>query len=297
MERALVLGAGGLAAIAWETGLLAGLARLAPDLPAADLVVGTSAGSTVAAQLGGPRGLEELVAAQRDPRTAELHPGSDPAHRRRRDEVWETLAAAVDPLDGRRRAGRLALDTATVPEPVRRAVIAARLAGADWPVRPLRIPAIDAESGELVVFDRDSGVSLVDAVAASCAVPAMWPPVTIGGRRYVDGGVRSGTNVDLAADAARVVVLQVGEPRPDDESAAAAEDPSRVLVVRPDDAFAQARGDDPLDPGVRPGCVAAGLAQAAAVLDAVRAHWSAAAPVASGGGAPAAAGAAPADRV
>jgi NTE family protein len=274
MQRALVLGAGGLAAIAWETGVLAGLARLGVRLAEADVVVGTSAGSTVAAQLGGPRSLEQLVAAQLDPHTDELRPGGDPEHRRRRDEVWETLAAAADPLEGRRRAGRIALETATVPEPVRRAVIEARLAGADWPARPLRIPAVDAESGELVVFDRDAGVALVDAVAASCAVPAMWPPVTIGARRYVDGGVRSGTNVDLAADADRVVVLQAGDARPDDASAAAAEDAARVLVLRPTEAFAAARGDDPLDPAVRPGCVRAGLEQAATVVDQVRAFWA-----------------------
>lgn len=274
MQRALVLGAGGLAAIAWETGLLAGLARLGVDLTAADLVVGTSAGSTVAAQLGGPRALEELVAAQLDAHTAELDPGDDPGTRRRRDEVWDALAAADDPLDGRRLAGRIALATPTVSEPVRRAVIEARLAGADWPARPLRIPAVDAESGALVVFDRDAGVPLVDAVAASCAVPAMWPPVTIGGRRYVDGGVRSGVNVDLAAGADRVVVLQAGEPRPDDESTAAMEDARRVLVLCPTEAFGVARGDDPLDPAVRPGCVRAGLEQAAEVADAVRLHWA-----------------------
>jgi NTE family protein len=275
VARALVLGAGGLAAIAWETGLLAGLARRGVDLAGVGLVVGTSAGSTVAAQLGGPRSLEELVAAQLDAHTDELPPGDDPGHRRRREEVWETLAAATDPLEGRRRAGRIALATPTVPEPVRRAVIEARLAGADWPARPLRIPAVDADSGELVVFDRDAGVPLVDAVAASCAVPAMWPPVTIGGRRYVDGGVRSGTNVDLAAAAERVVVLQAGEPRPDEAPEAVA-DPLRVLVLRPTEAFAAARGDDPLDPAVRPGCVRAGLDQAEAVVDLVRAHWAAA---------------------
>jgi NTE family protein len=279
MHRALVLGAGGLAAIAWETGLLAGLLEQGIDLTDADLVVGTSAGSTVAAQLGGPRSLPELVAAQLDPETAEIDPGHDPRRTAVRAAVWDVMAEDGDAEDKRRRVGRIALDTPTVDEPTRRAVIAARLAGADWPERPLLIPAIDAESGALVVFDRHAGVGLVDAVAASCAVPAMWPPVTIGGRRYVDGGVRSGTNADLAAAADVRIVLQSGVPRPDDAvTVGPLDDGPDLLVLRPDDAYVAARGDDPLDPAVRPGCVRAGLAQAERVAEDVAAVWSAVRP-------------------
>ena len=80
------------------------------------------------------------------------------------------------------RIGTVALATQTVPESVRRQVIAQRLPSHDWPERVLRLTAIDTATGELVVFDRDSGVGLVDAVAASCAVPGAWPPVTIDGR-------------------------------------------------------------------------------------------------------------------
>jgi len=71
------------------------------------------------------------------------------------------------------------------------------------------VTAVDAATGEFRTFDRDSGVPLVQAVAASCAVPGVYPPVTIGGRRYVDGGMRSAANVDLAAGVERVVVLAV----------------------------------------------------------------------------------------
>jgi NTE family protein len=282
MQRALVLGAGGLAAIAWETGLLAGLVRHGVDLTDADLVVGTSAGSTVAAQLGGSRSLDELVAAQLDPVSKELAPDRDPVRTAERAAVWETLAEGGDPLAARRRMGAIALASPTVDESVRRAVIAARLQDADWPERPLLVPAVDAATGELVVFDRDAGASLVDAVAASCAVPGLWPPVTIGARQYVDGGVRSGTNADLAREAELIVVLQAGEPRPDDAAAVGPLEPGAdgqgVLVVRPDDAFLAARGDDPLDPAVRPGCVRAGLAQAGRLAAAVGARWDAARP-------------------
>ena len=279
MQRALVLGAGGLAAIAWETGLLAGLARCGVDLSGAELVVGTSAGSTVAAQLGGPRDLEALVRAQLDPATSELTPDRDPASVAARAAVWDDLARGGDVLAARRRVGAIALAAPTVDEATRRAVIEARLHGADWPARPLLVPAVDAATGELVVFRREDGVPLADAVAASCAVPVTWPPVTIRGRRYVDGGVRSGTNADLARDADRVVVLQAGDARPDDAAAVGplVEGP-HLLVLRPDTAYETARGDDPLDPAVRPGCVRAGLAQAARVAAAVAAVWGVDAP-------------------
>ena len=79
------------------------------------------------------------------------------------------------------RIGAVALATKTVPETVRREVIAQRLPSHDWPDRVLRVTAIDTATGEFVVFDRDSGVGLIDAVAASCAVPGAWPPVTIAG--------------------------------------------------------------------------------------------------------------------
>ena len=109
--------------------------------------------------------------------------------------------------------------TETVPEPVRREVIAQRLPSHDWPDRALRITAIDTATGELVVFDRGSGVQLVDAVAASCAVPGAWPPVTIAGRRYMDGGVASSVNLGVARDCDAAVVLVPSAPTPHRRSA------------------------------------------------------------------------------
>src|SRR6185295_19184110 len=103
--------------------------------------------------------------------------------------------------------GAVAQSTATVTEGARRDVIAQRLPSRDWPDQILRISAIDTATGELIVFDRDSGVGLVDAVAASCAVPGVWPPVTIGERRYMDGGVGSSVNMELANDCGVAVVL------------------------------------------------------------------------------------------
>src|SRR5690606_14991554 len=121
------------------------------------------------------------------------------------DKVGGDLAAA------RRRIGAYALRSETVPAAQRRAIIAARLplplAPHPWPERWLGITAVDAETGEHRLFDRASGVDLVAAVAASCSVPGAWPVVHIDGRPYMDGGIRSITNADLAMAAAHVLVV------------------------------------------------------------------------------------------
>jgi NTE family protein len=119
------------------------------------------------------------------------------------------------------------------------------------------------------VFDRHCGVGLVAAVAASCAVPGIWPPVSIDGRRYVDGGVRSSDNADLAAGFARVVVLApmgFESPLPSALPLAGAvdqlrRDGSRVAVVVPDTPSRAAIGTNPLDPTTRGPAVRAGREQ------------------------------------
>src|SRR5206468_7208827 len=111
----------------------------------------------------------------------------------------------------RRRLGRLARaaadDGRTPTEAQRRAAIESRLPRPEWPDRPLVVTAVDTGSGEFTTFTRPSGVELVAAVGASCAVPGVYPPVRVHGRRYVDGGMRSPANADLARGYDRVVVL------------------------------------------------------------------------------------------
>ncbi len=204
---ALVLAGGGVAGVAWELGVLQGMAdvdaHLAARLLAADVVVGTSAGSSVAAQITSGLPLEELYMAQLRAETAEIEVEIDG------EQLWADYAAATagasGPEDVGRRLGSLALAARTVDPALRLAAVDARLPVKEWPARRVLIPAVDAETGELTVFTRESGVPLVDAVTASCAVPGVWPPVTIDGRRYIDGGARSITNADLAAGADRVV--------------------------------------------------------------------------------------------
>ncbi|MCV7132581.1 patatin-like phospholipase family protein [Mycobacterium hodleri] len=268
-KRGLVLAGGGLAGIAWETGVLAGISDEAPDaagaLLAADVLLGTSAGSTVAAQLGSGTDLGALFDAQVATETHELLP------RASIDDVMEfftsAMAAPGATLEERlRRIGAIAAAADTVPEPVRRAVIGHRLPSREWPDRVLRISAIDVDTGELVILDRDSGVALVDAVAASCAVPGVWPPVSIGDRRFMDGGVGSSVNVSAAADCDAIVVLvpsSESTPTPFGVGAPAeiAAFPGETLAVFADDEAIAAFGPNPLDPACRIPAAHAGRAQ------------------------------------
>jgi NTE family protein len=95
------------------------------------------------------------------------------------DTMLALRAEIGDPAELRRRIGALALTADTVPESDRLAVIRARLPMHDWPDGALAVLAVDAHTGEPCVFTRDSGVALVEALAASCAVPGIWPPVRI----------------------------------------------------------------------------------------------------------------------
>lgn len=156
-------------------------------------------------------------------------------------------------------------------------MIAARLPRQEWPEQRLVVNAIDAETGEWVRFDRDSGVSLLDAVTASTALPGIWAAATIAGRRYVDGGIRSLSNADAAAGYDRVVILAPTEisdsVRAHIEAESAAIAPAVVHLISLDAASVEAIGDNPLDPVHRRPALEAGIAQAADELAIVREFW------------------------
>jgi NTE family protein len=276
-RRALVLGAGGEAGIAWEVGLLAGLAGRGVDLTAADLVVGTSAGAGVAARINSGVGLAALYEAQLAPADGEIVAKFGPRAIAR--FVWAVAPARRNPVRARVRLGRMAVRARTEPAAQRRAVVAARLGTHDWPAGNLLITAVDADTGEFATYDSGSGVDLVDAVGASCAVPGVWPPVTINGRRWMDGGMRSPANADLAAGYDRVVVVapitRGFKPLPSvsDQVMELARSCQAVAMLAPDAASVAAFGRNLLDPRTRAPSARAGYAQAAAVGADVAAVW------------------------
>ena len=268
-RRALVLGGGGLAGIAWETGVLCGIAEEIPAvgqlLLSSDVLVGTSAGAAVAAQLSSGCGLDVLFSRQVSASSAEFDPEVSIEVI---TELFRTAmtSSQLSPTQRRQRIGSAALAAQTVSEQRRRQVITHRLPSHTWPDRVLRITAVEVASGELVVFDRDSGVGLVDAVTASCAVPGAWPPVTIANRRYMDGGTASSVNLAIAADCDVVVVLvpaSAAAPSPFGGGAAAeiAGFAGSALSVFADDASLAAFGPNPLDPGCRSASAMAGREQ------------------------------------
>lgn len=207
-ERALVLGGGGSTGNAWLIGVIAGLFDAGLDVTGADLTVGTSAGSTAAAQIAGAAAPELFAATRTAP---PVRPGGNPGMPvvDQLEKVKGIIAAAADVADMRRRLGAAALDLEAASDgswqALWRATVGSRLPNRNWPERLVLITAVDAVSGEPVVFDRHSGVDLVDAVAASCASGL---PYRIGNSRYLDGGYRTNAeNADLAAGYERVLVL------------------------------------------------------------------------------------------
>ncbi len=176
--------------------------------------------------------------------------------------------------------GRLALAARTVTEAEQRTAIARTLNLTDWPVRRLVITAVDAATGERTAFDDTSGVRLLDAVGASCAVPGIYPPVTIDGTRWIDGGVHSSANADLAAGYDRVVIVApmaasggpIAGPRAQGERLV--RQGARVCVLTPDRAARAAFGRNVLDPAKRADAARAGRRQAAAHVAQIQQVWS-----------------------
>ena len=261
MTTALVLGGGGITGIGWEVGVLYGLRRAGVDLTSADLVVGTSAGSVVGAVVASGIDLAAAVATQREPADENL-PAVDVSLAM---QAFAIMAdPSLDPQEARARVGALAL-AAPTGDPEKQVELFATRVPPEWPERRLLITAVDAETGEAVAWDRDSGVPLVRAVTASCAVPCVYPPISVNGRQYIDGGVRSGTNAYLAAGADTVVVIapmaDAGPLGAPPAELAALRERSAVTLVKPDQAALAAIGTNVLDPSRREAALDAGIAQ------------------------------------
>ena len=290
-RTALVLGGGGSAGNAWLIGVTAGLFEAGLDVTEADLIIGTSAGSTAAAQITSATPAEllaDILAAAPRPRTGPAGSDRGPVPIRPATNHMETtsaiIAAAEDAADMRRRMGAWALESDAASHSSAqtqwRATVAARLPSQLWPQQRMLITAVDAHTGEPVVFDRHSGVDLVDAVAASCASGFAY---SIGDSRYIDGGYRRNENADLAAGYARVLVLSPfgGRSRTPvdwgmhlatqvDELRARG---SRVETIFPDSSSEHMFGANAMDLSLRPPAARAGYDQGTALAEQLTEFW------------------------
>jgi NTE family protein len=275
METALVLGAGGITGVAWHLGLLIGLRDAGVDLTGADLVVGTSAGSIAGAVVAG--GMDLTDARRIEARMGESDPPIRPDWARGARAYAALTDETRDRASIRSEVGALALAAEVVAEEPYIAMLTSRLPRHEWPTRPLLITAVDARTGDPVVWNSKSGVPLNQAVAASCAVPCIFPPVTINGSRYMDGGVRSGTNADLASGAARVVVLAPLAPvRMHGAPAAemdALREKARVALIAPDDTVLKALGPNVFDATRWEPAIEAAITQGTQLAPEVAAVW------------------------
>ena len=288
---ALVLGGGGSAGHAWTIGVIAGLAEAGIDMTeAADLVIGTSSGATAAAQVRSGIPPAELLASVLSPPVPPVGQNwpspPDPPMATVFERMRAIGAAAISAADLQRAMGAFGLESDATLGPTaaeqRRAMVAARLPRQQWPDRPMIVAALNAHTGELAAFDRDSGVDLVDAVTAGTALPGVVPTHNINGTRYINGGVRSAENADLARGYANVVVLspfggQTGTPPPGQfegirrspdwgtdlasQVEALRKEGSRVVVITPDADSRAAMGANQMDPATRIPAARAGFAQ------------------------------------
>jgi NTE family protein len=265
MTTALVLGGGGITGIAWEVGVLHGLHAAGIDLTDADLVVGTSAGSIVGTMVASGIDLDLAVAMQRQ-EEEQKPPAIDIALAVQAFSVLRD--PSLEPREARARVGALALSAPTGDPEKQVEWFASQMPQHQWPERPLVITAVDAETGDFATFDRDSGVPLVRAMAASCAVPCVFPPVAINGRRYIDGGLRSGTNADLAAGHDEIIVIApmadspIGTPPSELDTL---RESAKVTLIKPDTEALQAIGPNVLAASRRVPALEAGLRQGAAL--------------------------------
>jgi NTE family protein len=203
MTRAAVLGGGGPVGIGWEAGLLVGLAQNGVDLKKADAVIGTSAGSVVGfmvASGGDLTAVTSFLPAADQPDAAAPAPAAANAQQQMDQLIAALSEAAADPERSneiRAEMGRMALAAETISEPEWLDMFSI-FAGADWP-SAFSCTAVSTADGSFRVWDKSAGVDPQLAIASSCAVPGVFPPVTIGEARWMDGGGRDILNADVAA--------------------------------------------------------------------------------------------------
>ncbi len=283
MNKALVLGGGGTLGVAWEVGLLAGLADTGTDVTDADIIVGTSAGSYVGARIAQGQRLSDLVEEQRAPvssipETMEFDLANVVAAFGKWASFSEMTEAACAEV------GAIALASRTMPEQDWVDSLGVPI-DPDWPDRALLITTVDAESGKFRTWSRDDGIDIRRAVATSCAVPGLFPCVEFEGRKHTDGGVRSCTSADLATGYDSVLIIAplgvdsgsihplVGRQARDEADALRASGANVELIFPDADALSVMSGNF-MDASKRSPTVDQGLRQARVEAGRVQAVWA-----------------------
>ncbi|WP_261851213.1 patatin-like phospholipase family protein [Clostridium folliculivorans] len=281
LTRALVLGGGGSMGIGWETGYLEGLADGGVDTRIADLIVGTSAGSQVGTLVASNLSWNDIWERLIDPKHQQIEesPSSNlgPVFERY-DEI---AASSKTPHEWIERIGELAIETKIIPESNQLSRIENKITGLHW-AESLRIAAIDLATSERVVWGPNSGVELLRAVAASSSLPGVWPPTTIGSRKYFDGGAHSMENADVAEGANKVLILSVGLPVKtpytlEGQIRNLQESGSEVELIKPDKntySALQKLGGNPVDPKIRPVIAACAREQGRKDAERLASFWN-----------------------
>ena len=290
-SRALILGGGGPVGIAWELGLAAGLEAGGVKIAAADRIVGTSAGSFAGAALASGRSAESLVRAQVEQaqRDAAARKTQTLGERRAAPDLGPLLKFFARRPDGgepspalRAEIGAFALAAKTMPEEQFVASFGSIAKdGEAWP-RGFACTAVDAEDGTFVVWEETSGVPLGRAIASSCSVPGIFPPISIGGRRYIDGGMRSGTSFDLGKGYSKVLAVAVisslgadiMRARVDAEIAALRATGAKVELIVPNAHCLEAFGPNLMDASRRGAVALAGAVQGRAEAERIAKFWN-----------------------
>ncbi len=286
-SRALVLGGGGVAGVAWETGMVAGLAEGGISVADADLIVGTSAGSVIGAQLASGRSVQEMLEELLSPGGNAVVPQLevDPPTVMAIFQKWAAFERMTDA--GCAEIGAMAIKAKTMAEEAWVDSFAERFTG-EWPERRLVVTAVDADSGAFQTWDRESGVPMELAIASSCTVPGLFPTVTVNGRRYMDGGVRSGTNADLAEGHDTILIIAALGGRPEGvgpickrtaeaEAAALSAGGSHVELHFMDEGSLEAVGPKMMDPTRTKVTAEAGVEQGKKLASQIADVWSKAA--------------------
>lgn len=229
LERVLILGGGGLYFVAWQVGYLQGLSKRGIDLQKADRVVGTSAGSIVAAVVTSGHlasfARELRVLAKAPGLLSALAPSGDLSSSQLR--AIELFRAAQDSSrDTVREIGYAALAAHAPRSEDMRRNLSVAIAKRKWPGPKLQTTCVDTYTGERLVVTEETGISVPRAAAASSAVPGLFSPQPIHDRMCMDGGVSgSGSHCDLASGATRAMVLALGSTSGDVEA---------TMTIQPD---------------------------------------------------------------